>query len=701
MTGYRLEDVLGSGNLFAAWSRVRENDGCAGVDRQTILDFDLDLEPNLGDLRLEVLAGTYRPHPLLRVWIEKDSGGNRPLAIPAVRDRLLQTAVALVVTPLFEAEFEDCSFAYRKGRSVEQAVHQVIRLRDEGFQWVVDCDIQQFFDEIDHKILMDEVEKLIKDPGILHLIRLWLTTEVDDDGIRLPTIRGVPQGSPLSPLLSNLYLDHLDEALLGNNLRLVRFADDFLVLCKSRDRAEDALELTETTLGELRLRINVDKTRIVDFNAGFRFLGIQFIRSLAFKYYEDDTDESPETAQPFQPAIRPSATTVCSGTVVLKSTETDGQEKIVVPLTQTALSLPAPLPPAECAAAFPGTGEEDLPCDGDPRLRTLYLLEHGMVVGKESERFVVRKNGKIVQEIPAIKVDQIMVFGNCQLTTQVMNFCLLENIPIYLLSGQGRFYGVVDSFSTDPVLLHRDQFARAADSDFCLKLAREIIRGKIANSRVILLRVARRRDAAVLRDAVAALKAVIGKLDSAATLDQLRGFEGIAARTYFSAISSTLDSEWRFGGRVRRPPTDPVNAMFSYGYTLLFYNIYSFLRARGLNPHVGYLHPLRSGHPALVSDMIEEFRAVLVDAVVFNLVLNRKLVPTDFTFPDTANRPCYMNNDARATFIRSFETKLNASVTHPISGLHLDYRRCIEHQVQELAAVIRGRQGRYRPMVLR
>ena len=195
MTGYRLEHVLGSGNLFAAWSRVRENDGCAGVDRQTILDFDLDLERNIGDLRQEVLSGTYRPHPMLRAWIEKDSGGDRPLAIPAMRDRLLQTAVALVVTPLFEAEFEDCSFAYRKGRSVDQAVHQVIRFRDEGFQWVVDCDIQQFFDEIDHNILMEEVEKLIKDPSILQLIRLWLTTEVNDDGVCLPTTRGVPQGA--------------------------------------------------------------------------------------------------------------------------------------------------------------------------------------------------------------------------------------------------------------------------------------------------------------------------------------------------------------------------------------------------------------------------------------------------------------------------------------------------------------------------
>jgi len=162
-----------------------------------------------------------------------------------------------------------------------------------------------------------------------------------------------------------------------------------------------------------------------------------------------------------------------------------------------------------------------------------------------------------------------------------------------------------------------------------------------------------------------------------------------------------LEPQWRFAGRTRQPPTDPVNAMLSYGYTLLFHNIYSLQRARGLNPHVGYLHPLRAGHPALVSDLIEEFRAIVVDAVVFNLVLNGKIAASDFTFPNALDRSCWMSSDARAKLIRSLETKLNASITHPNSGLHLDYRRCIEHQVQELAAVIRGRRSRYRPMVVR
>jgi CRISPR-associated protein Cas1 len=696
-----LDSVLIDANLNAAWNRVKENKGCAGVDKQSIEDFEHDLSHNLTRLQQEVRAGTYRPHPLLRSWMPKKDGGRRPLSIPAVRDRVLQTAVALIITPVFEAEFEDCSFAYRKGRSVDQAVRRVNQLRQQGFCWVVDCDIQAFFDEIDHNILIDEVEKLVPDPDILNLIKLWLDTEVVDGNDRIKIEKGVPQGSPISPLLSNLYLDHLDEALLDNNLRIVRFADDFLVLCKSRKRARDVLELTEEVLGELRLRINAEKTRIVDFNTGFRFLGVQFIRSLTFRPYNDDPDVLYAPDSQFSAQSPNAHVDVCAngalkpnGLGEMATSAVSDQE--IKPMVSPASHLSE-----EDQPFSPPVTEEDIPSDSDPRLRTLYMMEHGTVLGKESERFVIRKKGEVVQEIPAIKVDQIMVFGNSQITTQTMHFCLMENIPIYLLSGKGRYYGVVDSYSTDPVLLHRDQFAKANDSSFCLEIARDIVRGKIENSRVLLMRTARRRSTTIMKKAANALKSVLGQLDSAETLEQIRGFEGFCARTYFAALSEILDHQWQFHGRVRQPPTDPVNSMLSYGYTLLFYNIYSFLRARGLNPHVGYLHPLRAGHPALASDLIEEFRAIVVDAVVFKLVLNEKVAPNDFAFSKTKDGPCYLNADARAVFIRSFESKLNAAVTHPVSGLKLDYRRCIEHQVQELAAVIRGRQTRYRPMVLR
>lgn len=345
--------------------------------------------------------------------------------------------------------------------------------------------------------------------------------------------------------------------------------------------------------------------------------------------------------------------------------------------------------------------DEDQPSGYEPLLRTLYLLQHGQVLGKCSERLVIKQEHETVKEIPAIKVDQVMVFGNAQITTQAMQFCLSENIPIYLLSGLGQYYGVIDAFNAEPVHLQHEQFQRTDNPVFCLQLAKGLVQGKLANSRMLLQRLARRHETAELAEAIAALKTSLAHLPQALTLDELRGVEGSAARAYFQALASCLDEAWGFNHRVRHPPTDPINAMLSYGYTLLFYNIYSLLRSRGLNPQVGFLHALKSGHPALASDLMEEFRAPVVDAVVMNLAINKRLTPDDFLPPDDEDSICLLKPQARHLFIKALEEKLNAAVSHPITEAPLDYRRCMEYQTQHLVEVIRGLAPDYQAMVWR
>ena len=281
---YTIKQVLTDTNLLQAWYKVRANDGCAGIDRESLSDFESGLMSSLALLRDEVIYETYRPRPLLRVHIpKKHSPATRPLSIPTVRDRVLQTAVTRVLTPLFEEEFEECSFAYRQGRSVNMAVQRVEQLRDQGYVWVVDADITSFFDEINHQVLLREVRELVKDQAVLHLIEFWLAAVVIDGPQRFRLTKGVPQGSPISPLLANLYLDQLDEAALDENLRLIRFADDFLILCRHKQEADKALAFTAEVLQSLRLKLHEKKTRVVDFRHGFRFLGVEFVRSLAIK----------------------------------------------------------------------------------------------------------------------------------------------------------------------------------------------------------------------------------------------------------------------------------------------------------------------------------------------------------------------------------------------------------------------------------
>jgi len=272
------ENIIDFDILLASFQHVKENHGAVGVDRVTIERFEDNLERNLADLVRGLQDKTYQPLPLLKILVDKGNGEARALCIPTVRDRVLQTAVLQVIEPTLEKEFEDCSFAYRKGRSVRQAVHRIKECYEAGFRWIVNADIDAFFDNIDHELLMEKVRRYVPDAYIQELIRMWVKAEVWDGKTISIMEKGIPQGSPVSPILANLFLDELDDILLKDNQKIVRFADDFIVLCKSPEKVVKALELTEAVLERLRLKL--DESDIVSFDQGFQFLGVTFCRSL-------------------------------------------------------------------------------------------------------------------------------------------------------------------------------------------------------------------------------------------------------------------------------------------------------------------------------------------------------------------------------------------------------------------------------------
>lgn len=268
--------------LGRAWARVRENQGCAGADGVTIERFEQDREGELGALREEVETESYWAWPLRKIEVEKAPGSEerRGLVVPAVRDRVLETAVAARLEPVLEAEFEECSFGYRRGRGVRMAVERVHVLYQEGYHWLLDADIEAFFDSVDRELLLGRLGELVHEERLVRLVRLWLERPVWDGLGLLRPERGIPQGSVVSPMLANLCLDELDERLLGAGLKMVRYADDFVVLAKSRKVAERARELSGEVLGELRLRLHEGKSQIVRFSEGFRFLGVIFLKDL-------------------------------------------------------------------------------------------------------------------------------------------------------------------------------------------------------------------------------------------------------------------------------------------------------------------------------------------------------------------------------------------------------------------------------------
>jgi len=268
--------------LRRAFLHNRSNCGAAGADGVSLVEFERDLDTHLNLLRDSVLDGTYWAWPLRRVEVEKRAGSTerRTLLVGAVRDRVLQTAVATYLEPLLEAEFDDCSFGYRRGRGVRMAVERVHAGFREGYTWLLDADIHAFFDHVDRSLLLARLATLVPDETAFRLCRLWLDYAIWD-GLNLtrPAL-GIPQGAVVSPLLANLCLDTLDDRLVAAGLRMVRYADDFVVLCQSEPAARRALQLTEETLTALHLRLQPEKTRITRFREGFQFLGVIFLQDL-------------------------------------------------------------------------------------------------------------------------------------------------------------------------------------------------------------------------------------------------------------------------------------------------------------------------------------------------------------------------------------------------------------------------------------
>ena len=278
------EFSINHSSLSSAFQHVKENHGCAGVDGVTIERFEKNLDLNLARLQDELVRQTYFPLPLMKILVEKKNGEPRALCIPVVRDRVVETAVLQMIEPVLEKEFEECSFAYRKGRSVKQVVYKIKDYYDKGYRWVVDADIDAFFDSVDHKLLLAKFKQYIHDPHIQRLIELWLAAEIWDGTSLKVCQKGIPQGSPISPILANLFLDELDEELLRKGYKYIRYADDYVILCKKKEGAEKGLELSKQVLEKLLLKL--DEEEITTFDQGFKYLGVIFLKSMVMKPFE-------------------------------------------------------------------------------------------------------------------------------------------------------------------------------------------------------------------------------------------------------------------------------------------------------------------------------------------------------------------------------------------------------------------------------
>ncbi|SDL55613.1 group II intron reverse transcriptase/maturase [Halarsenatibacter silvermanii] len=307
-TYYTLKDrILDKWNMDRAAHTVFANEGSAGIDGQEIKHFKNNYKQNMRELHRQLWNGTYEPSPVLRVMIPKDSGGERPLGIPTVKDRIAQETVRRILSPIFEKIFCDCSFGFRPNRSALEAIVKVEEYREQGYKHVVDADIKGYFDNIDQDLLLDFLTERVNDGWVLRIIRSWLTAGVmTEDGIE-DTPNGTPQGGVISPLLANVYLHQFDREMTDRGYKIVRYADDFVVLAKSKRKARRAMDVTEEIITEkLNLTLHPDKTELTNFGRGFEFLGYEFIawrykrpRRKALDRFKDKVRDITRRQQPF------------------------------------------------------------------------------------------------------------------------------------------------------------------------------------------------------------------------------------------------------------------------------------------------------------------------------------------------------------------------------------------------------------------
>jgi group II intron reverse transcriptase/maturase len=261
--------------LYQAFKAIKRNRGAAGIDRVSIKMFEANLDVNLTALERQLKDGSFCPFSLRRKFILKEPGRFRPLGIPAVRDRVAQEVLRRLLNPIFERLFHDASYGFIQGRNCHQALAKVLELHQAGLKVVLDADITGFFDNLPHPVILRAVAAQVADGNILRLIQKFLRAGVMEDGVFKPTTIGTPQGGVISPLLANIVLNHLDWQLHEQGYRFVRYADDFVVVCPSHVKAEEALTVVSQILAELALSLSSEKTRITTYGKGYTFLGFK------------------------------------------------------------------------------------------------------------------------------------------------------------------------------------------------------------------------------------------------------------------------------------------------------------------------------------------------------------------------------------------------------------------------------------------
>ncbi len=333
---------------------------------------------------------------------------------------------------------------------------------------------------------------------------------------------------------------------------------------------------------------------------------------------------------------------------------------------------------------------------------TVYITqEYDSFIGKTDERLTVKADKKKLLDVPLIKIDGLVILGQATVSPAVVNELLERKIPLSFLTATGRYKGCLQPELTKNIFVRKAQWLAAGETKKAIHLVRGFVRGKLKNYRNLLLRRRREYPKLDLDTAITKLEQAIEPIDSTNNIDSLRGLEGAGSAAYFGSFNQLVrNPNFEFKSRVRRPPTDPINSLLSLGYSLLRHDVQSAVNIVGFDPYLGYLHYQRYGRPSLALDLMEEFRPLIVDAMVLNAINKEKLTPNDFT-SEPLSSAVSLTKEGLKVFLRLYEQKKQSKFKHPVLKRQCTYQEAFEIQARLMAKYLMSETDKYPPLILR
>jgi len=332
-------------------------------------------------------------------------------------------------------------------------------------------------------------------------------------------------------------------------------------------------------------------------------------------------------------------------------------------------------------------------------MKTLYITEYGITIRQNGESLYLYKSGKLINKIHTEKLEDIFVYGSVSITPTAIKYILSKNINLVYLTSNGEYIGRLIGKEPKNIDLRIAQYKKFFDDKFKLAFVKKIVFGKLYNYRTLLLRLNRKLNNNEISNVLFGIRNCIIRLEKSETIEQAMGYEGRGSALYFSVFSYFFNNKFIFVKRTKRPPLDPVNSMLSFGYTLLFNQICNLIYINGLDIMLGNLHSVEYGRASLALDLMEEFRPIIVDSIIINIVAHNILKPSDFQASEEL--PCVMSDSARKKFITIFENKLNARVRYGKDNILAPYRKVIELQIRSYIKLLTDEIFEYSPVLLR